>query len=371
MVIGTDAHQATRTTKTGTEWYTVHLLQEFARLDHTNEHRWYSHIPLDTTLGQGNPNVHKMVLGWPPKRGWTQARLSLEMALHAPDVLFVPSHTPPLLRPRATVTTVHDIAFLRQPELYSTKERLYNTLMLRIALHSSFLITPSEYTKQELLHLTNVDERRIVSVHHGFGSSDYKVIGDEQAISKRLHAYNLRSPYLLFVGRIQEKKNIPRLVEAFAQLKTNDQKEFQLVLVGLPDYHFSQIRQRIDELHLSGRIHMLGYVPQDDIVYLMNGATAFVFPSLYEGFGFPVLEAQACGTPVLTSTAACLPEIAGDAAYYVDPLSIESIRHGLERMMHDDSLRESLRTKGFINYKRFTWENAAKGTLRVLEQAGR
>ena len=169
------------------------------------------------------------------------------------------------------------------------------------------------------------------------------------------------------VGTLQPRKNLVRLIDAFARVRAT-QTDLCLVLAGQRGWLSDPIFQRVEELGLQQHVLFPGFVSDDDLPALLSGALVFAFPSLYEGFGFPVLEAQACGTPVLTSATSSLPEVAGEAALLVDPMSTEAIADGLRQLVTDAVLRERLRSAGFANIQRFSWQRCARETLLVLEQ---
>jgi glycosyltransferase involved in cell wall biosynthesis len=172
--------------------------------------------------------------------------------------------------------------------------------------------------------------------------------------------------YLLYLGTLQPRKNLIRLVEAFALLQPLS-VDLRLVLAGKRGWHCDDLTARVRSLGLSGRVVFPGYVDDDDKAALISGATALVYPSLYEGFGLPVLEAMACGTPVLTSNVSSLPEVAGDAALLVNPLDVDDISAGMSRLITDADLRRSLVIEGYAQVRKFSWANAAHQVLQVLE----
>lgn len=371
MLIGIETSRANKKEKTGTEWYAFTLIRTMVALDRDDEFFLYTDVPLQLELSKLGAHVRERILRWPPKRLWNQARLSLEMLRRKPDVLFVPAHTIPLLHPKATVITLHDVGFDRAPELYARHELAYHRWAVRYALrHAKKIIVPSAFTKNEILALypqAQQREKDIVVIHHGFDGSRYhpgESTADRDIVLNRFH---LERPFFLYVGRLQEKKNVPRLVEAYGIFRRrHPDLAIDLVLAGQPDYGFERIQKNISDFGISSSVHFPGYVSGDDLPVLMRSARAFVFPSLYEGFGIPVLEAQSSGTPVLTSMRASLPEVGGSGALYVDPKNTEEIAKALEVIGTDETKRTQLRENGFSNLTRFSWEQCAQQTLAVL-----
>ena len=374
MVIGIEASRANKKEKTGTEWYAYELIRTIARIDRDDELLLYTNTALQPSLSALGPNVSERILRWPPKRLWNQLRLSLEMLQHKPDVLFLPAHTIPIVHPQATVTTLHDVGFDRAPELYARHELAYHRWAVRFALrHAKKIVVPSTFTKSEILALYPQARGRdddLVVIHHGFDGSRYhpeQNLDRQKAVLERFH---LQRPFFLYVGRLQEKKNVPRLVEAYALFRQqHPESEVDLVLAGQPDFGFERIQQILIHHALGDFVHFPGYVTGDDLPVLMAAARAFVFPSLYEGFGIPVLEAQSSGTPVVTSSVASLPEVGGSGALYVDPTSTEEIAGALGRIAADEILRADLRENGFFNLRRFSWERCANQTIQVLRNS--
>lgn len=364
MRIGIEAARANQANKTGTEWYSYELTRALVALGAPHEYILYSKTPLEPTLAHLGPNVTSRVLPWPP-RLWTHTALLWEINAHKPDVLFVPAHTIPFFHLPPTVTMTHDVGFRRAPELYAQKELTYHRFSMWLAVKTArTILVPTQFTKHEILDLYSIPEEKLTVIHHGFAPGRFHVM-EKREIRTVLDRYTIRQPYCLYVGRLQEKKNIPNLIRAFAEVRKKE-PETTLVLAGSPDYHFDQMRLLIHELHLDSAILLPGYVPAEDIPALMNGASVFVFPSAYEGFGFPVLEAQACGTPVVTSNAASLPEVGGIAALYADPAQPEAIAEQILLVLNSTRLQDDVRQKGFANIKRFSWEQCARQTLEAL-----
>lgn len=368
MIIGLDASRANKKERTGTEWYSFELIRNLAKLDRTNRYYLYSKEKLRADLLNLGPNFISKVLNWPPKKLWSQLRLSGEMLFSPPEVLFVPAHTIPVIHPAKTVTTCHDIGFDRFPELYSKKELMYHRWSMRLAIkHAKKIITVSNFTKEEILKVYQVDPAKIEVIHNGFDDEFYHLIDNEAEINKVLEKFKIPKLFVLFIGRLEEKKNTPGLIKAWAILKHKYHVSHKLVLVGNPGYNFNEVLRSIQKNNLQREVILTGYLEAEVLPYLMNAADLFVFPSLYEGFGLPVLEAFACGTPVVASNSASLPEVAGEAAQLVDPKNIEEMAEAIFRVVNNKELQLEMKKRGFEQIKKFSWKLTAEKTLRVLE----
>ena len=371
MTIGIDASRANKSEKTGTEWYSYHLIQELKKItDPKDQFVLYSREKLRDEIGDLPPNWQSRVLNWAPKKLWTQIRLSWEMWQRPPEMIFIPAHTIPLIHPDKVVTTCHDVAFLRLPEAYDWLALRYHKFAIKFVIrHAAKIISVSEFTKNELVEFFKISPGRIAVVPNGYDSERYKVIEDKEAVAKVLEKYKITEPYILYAGRMELKKNTPGLVEAFGLLKKSSKFQvpsYKLVLVGQPGFGYEKVIKAIADNDLQNDVIMPGWVGKHDLPHLMNGAAVFVFPSLYEGFGIPILEAMACGTPVVASGIPALREVAGEAAYLVDPYSPENMAEGINRVLTDEHLREDLKIRGLERARQFSWERCAKETWEVL-----
>ena len=369
MTIGIDASRANKTEKTGTEWYSYHLIQELKKItDPKDQFILYSREKLRSELGELPSNWQSRVLNWSPQKLWTQVRFSAEMWQRPPELLFVPAHTLPTIRPEKVVTTCHDVAFLRLPQVYDWAALKYQKLAVKFAIrHATKIIAVSEFTKNELIEFFKISPERIAVVQNGYDNERYKIIEDRGAVAEALKKYKITEPYILYTGRLELKKNTPGLIEAFKILKKSYTQPLKLVLVGQPGFGFEKVAKAVAESDLQNDILMPGWIAREDLPYLMSGARAFVFPSFYEGFGIPILEAMACGTPVVASGIPALREVAGEAAYLVDPDFSENIAEGISRVLTDERLREDLKIRGLDRARQFSWGRCARETWKVLE----
>lgn len=363
MHIGIDASRANKAVKTGVEWYSYHLIQQFKQIDHADRFSLYTREALTGGLERLPDNFSERVLGWPPRYLWTQARLSWEMLRRAPDALFVPAHAMPAVSQKNTVVTIHDIGFDRFPELYKPVQIWYHRFATKRAVQRArAIITVSEFSKKELIDIYGADPSRVFVTHLGYDSDTYTATGDTAQVREK---YGIGERYLIFVGRLEEKKNIRRIIAAFRRARAQD-PELELVLVGAPGHGYAGTAAAIRG---DASIHELSWLPADEVAALYRGALALVFPSLYEGFGLPIIEAQACGCPVITSNRCSMPEVGGSGAYYVDPEDEGDLAGAIMHMATDASLRERLAREGFENARRFSWERCARETLAIITGA--
>ena len=367
MQIGFDASRLRVGQRTGTEQYTWELLRALGQIDRRHHYLLYSN-GRPSALPPLPPNFELRPIRFP--RLWTHLRLSMEMILRPPDLLFVPAHVLPLWSPRRAVVTIHDLGYLHYPEAHPRARRLELRLSTRwSAWRATHVLAVSEATRRDIVAHYGVPESKISVVYHGVSERFKPVTGAEdlRTVARR---YGISSPYLLYVGTIQPRKNLVRLLEAWAACIGRVPPATTLVIAGKRGWLTTEIERRAHQLDIAERVRFTGYVADQDLPALLSGALAYLLPSLYEGFGLPVLEAQACGAPVLTSTVSSLPEVAGEAAVFVDPLDVRSISDGIARLVEDADLRERLRTAGLRRVAGWTWTRAARETLALLETAG-
>jgi glycosyltransferase involved in cell wall biosynthesis len=358
-IIGIDGSRLSIGERTGTETYSYHLLKSLASLDRNETIRVYLNA---TEQPVELPSKFEYV-AMPFPRFWTHGRLSWEMLRRRPGVLFVPSHVVPLWHPRSVVT-IHDLGYLREPDAHPPAQRRMLDWTTRWSCRSaSKIIAISDATKHDLVTHYGVNEQKIRVIYHGISSSMTRA--SDAAIEGLKTKYGLPDRYVLFVGTVQPRKNIARIAAAM-KIVSDAGLPQKLVVAGKPGWLSGEVEWEIAKIGRPDLVVRIGYVPDRDLAALYSEADAFCFPSMYEGFGLPILEAMACGTPVVTSTRGSLPEIAGDAAVLVDPTSVEAIGAALVRVLSSPDERVRLIDIGQQRAHQFSWDACAKATLDLL-----
>jgi glycosyltransferase involved in cell wall biosynthesis len=266
-----------------------------------------------------------------------------------------------------TVLTVHDMSHEYFPEAVDdlTMDYLRNELPEAVR-KAALILTDSENSKKDIVQFLAVPEQKVKVVYLGVDQRFRPVVDSGIRMAAR-QRYGLPEQFILFVGTVQPRKNLMGLVRAFASLNATKAHPHTLVIAGGAGWKNEGLRELIRDLGVTEKVHFTGYIDEADLPVLYSMAEVFALPSLYEGFGLPVIEAMACGVPVLTSSTSCLPEIAGDAAVLVDPQSVEAMAAGLGRLMEDSSLRDSCIAKGYERARQFTWERSARDVLSLFE----
>ena len=282
------------------------------------------------------------------------------------DLYWEPNYVPIDLRASKLVTTVHDLSFIHHPE-WHPPDRLdyFGRHFLRCLGRAAVIAVDSEFARTELRGLLKTDDGRVRVVHPGYDATVFRP-RDPEEVERFRRAYDLGETFLLTVGAIEPRKTIDRLLEAYARLPLKVRRDCPLVLVGFSGWHSKDTLRRIGTM--APDVKHLGYLPTGELALAYAAATAFVYPSLYEGFGLPLLEAFACGCPVVASRIPPVVETAGDAACFVDPLDVEAITDGLRNILTDNDLRRSLVRKGRKRVERFTWKHTARAMLDVFKE---
>jgi glycosyltransferase involved in cell wall biosynthesis len=356
--------------QSGVGHYTQRLVGGLAAIDHQNRYTCIV-VPDGRALAVSQPNV-----GWCRTRVsfenhligdlWLLGYLPLRLRALRADVYHGPAVFLPLVKlGYRTVVTIHDLVSFLFPETVPRKYSLYMRLMTRLAVRSADrIIAVSGATKADLQRVLRVPDARVVVIHEAV-APQFGVPPAPEAVETVVRRHGIRRPYCLFVGNLEPRKNLRRLIEAFALARARGVTGYQLVLAGTPAWLYGGIFGAVEAHGLGADVAFTGYVPPADLPALYAGAACFVFPSLYEGFGLPVLEAMAAGTAVVASRTGAIPEVAGDAALLIDPTRPAEIADALATVLGDATLRERLIAAGRARAQGFTWEAVARQTLAV------
>ena len=372
MRIAIDAHSV-GTKLGGNESYAVNLIEALAEIDRVNEYTLYI-----TTSGARErfqnrwPNfkVRSTLPHTPLIR--IPLTLSAELRKHPVDVLHVQFTAPPFC-PCPVVVSIHDLSFEHLPQTFNRRSRTQLRLTVRhSAKRAARILSLSEHTRRDIIETYNVNADRVAAIplaapHH------FSPVDDNRELQRVRHTYGIDGEYILSVGSIQPRKNLARLIKAYASLRGNGSvdKLPKLVLAGKCAWLYDETLRTLDDTGLRDTVVLTGYVPDADLPALYSGAVCFVYPSYFEGFGLPPLEAMKCGAPVIVGNRTSLPEVVDDAALLVDPFDTEAIAAALKQLIEDSELRKELSLRGRKRATLFDWRETARRTLSIYEQVVR
>lgn len=380
MNIWIDGYEANVPQRLGSSQVAYELLVNLERIDKKNQYTILLPYEPVEDLPQEREGWKYKILK--PGKLWT--RFALPFALYTskkkPDVIFSPTHYIPRFSPVKRVGTIFDLSYLHYPNMFQKKDLWQLTNWSKYSIyHADHLITISQSTKQDIIKNYAIAKNesfeasclreKITVAYPGYNRRIFKPISDQRKISQVVKKYGIDQNYIIFIGTVQPRKNIIRLIESFKHIDTH-----QLVIVGKitgegrQSWMSEDILKRPNELGIEDRVKFLGYVPNEDLVYLLNGAIALTLPSLWEGFGIPVVDAMACGVPVIVSNVSSLPEITGKAGLLVNPVSIDQIEQAIRTITTDKKLRMKKAQEALLQAKKFSWEKMAKTVLKVLEE---
>jgi glycosyltransferase involved in cell wall biosynthesis len=353
----------------GVETYTYRVVEEILKLDKENKYKLFYNGVEKISF----PELHFLNASHIQKR-WPNKLLALTTQFGFPKFekyigfegnFWMPNLNHVALSPKTKlILTVHDISPFARPEFYNLKRRLWHwsSHFGKLVRRADKILAVSEFTKQDLINKFNIPAGKVFVTPLGVNSEVFNLALSEDKLRQVRNSYALPGNFILYLGTLEPRKNVAGLIKAFDRV----QSDVHLVIAGRQGWKYGEIFDAASKSPKKNKIQFLGFVEEGDKPYLMKLASAFAFPSFYEGFGLPVLEAMALGVPVLTSSITSLPEVAGDAALLVNPYNIDEMAFGLDQLLIDQDLRNSLVAKGLQRSAEFTWQRCAEETLKVL-----
>jgi len=362
MLIGIDGNEANITRRVGVNQYAFDLLHALHDLPETPEFVIYLKSPPLPDLPAARPGWSYRVIPFP--KLWTQTRLPFDLYTHfpRPDVFFTPSHYAPRWSPMPAVISVMDLGFLSTRSQFTAKDfnQLKHWTEYSVA-RAAKVLAISEFTRQDVIKFYHRRPEDVIVTHLAYDDKMFKPVSNPAVLKK----FGITGKYFLFLSSLKPSKNVEGLIRAYHQFKLSSAGPVpKLVIAGKKAWLFDQIFALVKDLQLEADVIFTGFVAETDVPPLMTQSAAFILPSFFEGFGIPVLEAMACGTPVVVSRVASLPEVAGSAGIYIDPYNLDSICAGLTEALGKN--RRKYITAGLTQVRQFSWVKTAQKTLEVL-----
>ena len=358
--------------KTGVGVYSERIVRSLLQIDQRNQYFLFLVEPINDLKA---PNLTTVMIKGYNRAGlnrlWENILVPRFAARHGIDLYFSPAYALPLSARSGfrCVTAIHDLIGLLYPETFTPKMRLWQKVFVANAARvADRIITGSQATKNDFLRLYPSAASKTTVIYHSI-DEDFRPTNDLKELERVRSAYKLPEKIVLYVGTVEPRKNVTSLARAFALLPDSLRNKFTLVIAGKPGWFVESIRAEIARLQLGDRVRFIGYVERRDLPSLYQLATVFAYPSIYEGFGFPPLEAMSCGVPVLCSNTSSFPEVVGDAAIMIEPHNVDQMSKELQKLLSSPAFRDELRKKGFAQARRFDARKTAEETLRVLEEA--
>jgi glycosyltransferase involved in cell wall biosynthesis len=382
MRIGIDTLSIVPGEVAGGTTYLTNLIQHLAEIDDDNRYVLFLSSTNAAVFETDKLTFERVVLRINTKNRllrtlFEQLALPILTLLQKIDVMFFPGNIIPLFAPCKSVLTVHDLSteyyMTNFPEYAKEGRSIYAKSLAWMVKHSCSradrIITDSDFSKAQITKHFAMDRKKIAVVT--LGSPHLERVFEKGSCERILQRYDIDSSYVLYVGTLAKHKNLERLLEAFAKMKRGQKIPHKLVLAGRKGSGYDDLLRKIRTVKMGEDVVLTGYVPDADLQAIYSNADLFIFPSLYEGFGLPLLEAMSYGVPVVSSNAGPLPEVAGNAALFFDPLDVDAMAQAIEKMLKDLSLRSELIKRGYERVKDFSWEDTARKTLAVFEEVYR
>ncbi|MDO8592548.1 MAG: glycosyltransferase family 1 protein [bacterium] len=387
MKIGIDIRTLMDARPSGVSEYTLNLVKEILKLDHGNEYRLFyncfgacPHVPefAGENVKMVKYNYPNKIFNYPLAKFFNCPKIDQALAV---DAWFMPHINFVGLSGRVkSIITVHDLSFLRHPEFFNRRKNFWHKMINVKKLLNKFdvIVAVSENTKRDIIELCGINPEKIKVIYSGIGSEYGQISNIQYPISNKISnsnnqiksKYNLPDKFILYLGTIEPRKNVDGIIRAYNELRimNNELRDYKLVIAGARGWKSEKIYEEWERSEFKADIIFLGYVDSHDKIYLYNLAGVFIYPSFYEGFGLPPLEAMACGVPVIASYAASLPEVAGGAALMADPYNINQLARALAAVLTDEKLKNKLIAGGLEQAKNFSWEKAARQYSALLNE---
>ncbi|MDD3824677.1 MAG: glycosyltransferase family 1 protein [Anaerolineae bacterium] len=362
MRIGIDA-RLVYYSQAGIGQYILHLVNGLSRIDRENEYVLLQSRKDETNILH-QPNFHRVSLWTPSHHRLERYSMNVELMRLGLDVLHSPDFIPPHRPSCRSVITVHDLAFLLYPHFLTKESARYYGHIDQAVRWTDHIIAVSESTRRDTIQHLGVPQDKITVVHEA-ANPIFRPIDRKEAAEEVRVRYGVDAPFVLFVSTIEPRKNVPTLMRAIWQLQECYKEDVHLILAGGKGWLFEDAFASVEEFKLDSRVHFVGRVSSEELLYLYNAAELLAHPAFYEGFGLPPLEAMACGLPVVVSNVASLPEVVGDAGLLIDPHDVDELTVNIWRVLNDDQLREEMREKGLRQAQRFSWDRAARETKEI------
>lgn len=352
----------------GINWYIYNLLMNLATVEPAFRYTVFLSDPEFKPVGALARQLSRWPTHRPPVRiMWEQTVLPLALMKARVDLLHALAFAAPLVTPRPFALTIYDLSFIHYPEAFKPFNRLYLSAITRhSARRAKAVITISEYTRRDVIESFGVSPARVHTVYCGVDESFRPLPPAEVAAFKRRH--NLPDRFIFRLGTIEPRKNVEGVIRAYADWHKRDKLAPPLYIAGGKGWYYQQVFNLVEELDLTKQIIFPGYLPQADLPLWYNSADLFVYPSYFEGFGLPVLEAMACGVPVITSNSSSLPEVAGTAAILVAPADTDGLSRAMQSVFNQADLAQSMRRRGLEQAQKFSWRTTAAQTAQIYGQ---
>lgn len=375
MKIGIEAQRIFRPKKHGMDMVVLELIRNLQQIDHKNEYFIFVKPDIDHTAICEISNFHIIELKGGPYPTWEQFALPQAAKKYQCDILHCTSNTAPITTSIPTMITLHDIIYMESVNLLKKDGTWYQKLgniyrrwnVPRVVKAAQVVITVSDFERERISRYFNLADTKLYTVYNGVGRH-FKPITDENELSLIKEKYHLPDRFLFFLGNTDPKKNTRGVLKAFADFKKTDGANYKLVM---PDYEENALMSLLEDLgcaNIRSHIYLTGYIANTDLPGIINLCKIFLYPSLRESFGIPILEGMACGKPVITSNTSSMPEIAGEAAFIIDPFSPEQITSAIVKLLADPELCAELSDRGIQRAAFFSWENMARKVLNLYNQ---